>query len=129
MKYKTLAVLAFAGVLVFSGTALAKSSGTNDPTPDKPFDEMQRVRKMHDPKEQEKDRWPVFIPGKQPEFKDSDDARRPSRPQEGTRPSRKPPEFDGKKPPEHDHRARNDHSTPSPRRPHSRDKRPPEFRR
>ncbi len=135
MKYRTLAVLAFAGMLAVSGAAFAKSEGTNDPTPDRPFDEMQRVRK-HTQQQQEDERWPVFKPGtgrwpdrtkddrhdrRPPERPKDDrhDRRPPERPKDGVRPNR-PPER-----PKDDRRDERPH--PLPRDGHKR-KVPPEYK-
>ena len=140
--YRTLAVLAFAGMLAVSGAAFAKSEGTNDPTPDRPFDEMQRVRKHTQEQTQEQNYWPDFRPGTYPTRpRPNDDSvnkpsrfpedkvppKRPSDQQNGTKPDRRPPKVDGKRPPVN--RNSNDNRTPPPHRPRSRDRRPPERRK
>ena len=129
MKYRTLAVLAFAGMLAVSGTALARPVGPDTPTPDRPFDEMQRVRRMHEQQEQEQNRnqWPVLRPGTRPDrpqyerpYRRPDDEhidRRPPKDHEDIKHNRKPPERskEGVRP---------DRRPPEPPKNHSRDNRP-----
>ncbi|MBQ7217289.1 MAG: hypothetical protein IJS39_15035 [Synergistaceae bacterium] len=117
MKYRTLAVLAFAGVLAVSGTAFAKADDPNDPFKKDPFGEMQRVRNQH--QEQEQNNWPAFRPGTRPEFR-SRDIRRPSDQHRGNHPDRRPPE--------NRQDSNNDRKPLPPQRPHSRDRRPHERR-
>ena len=92
MKYRILAVLAFAGVLAVSGAAFAKENDPNNPFKSDPFGEMQRVREKHETQEEQKKWPPVFKPGtgKWPDrTKDDYYDRKPiERPKDGVRPNR-----------------------------------------
>ena len=142
MKYRTLAVLAFAGVLAVSGAAFAKENDPNDPFKRDPFAEIQRVREKNQEQTQESNYWPDFRPGTYPTRpRPNDDSvnrpsrfpedkvppKRPSDQQNGTKPDRRPPKVDGKRPPENSNNSGS--RTPPPHRPHSRDRRPPERRK
>ena len=131
MKYRTLAVLAFAGVLAVSGTAFAKENDPNDPFKRDPFAEMQRIREKH--QEQEQDKWPTFKPGTKPTWPHHQDEnfKRPSDSTEDRRPHRRPPENqNGIKPdrrPPKDHKdVRPDRRPPKDHKDVHPDRRPPE---
>ncbi|MBQ9433102.1 MAG: hypothetical protein IJU26_02695 [Synergistaceae bacterium] len=149
MKYRILAVLAFAGVLAVSGAAFAKENDPNNPFKSDPFGEMQRVREKHETQEEQKkwppvvkpgtgrwpdrtkddyyDRKPIERPkddryGRRPPEKpkdDRNDKKHPERPKDGVRPNR-PPEK-----PKDDRR--DDRPHPLPRDGHKR-KVPPEYK-
>ena len=117
MKYRTLAVLAFAGALGFSGAAFAEVNININ---------IDTVPRIIAAKPQPQKLPPKVAQPKRPEMpqvksRDMRDMKRPPEPPKVSR-DKKPPMKD-KKPPMKDNRM------PQPPKPHSRDKRPPEFRK